>query len=103
MPRTATATAPAFIAAPPWVPGRTIAGWCGALESRRRPSGRLLQSNPGAAGSALDDRHHAHAAGGRSEEHTSELQSRENLVCRLLLEKKKKKKDNNCHTHQRRR
>src|SRR5690606_41078956 len=34
----------------------------------------------------------AHA---RSEEHTSELQSRENLVCRLLLEKKKKK--TNCH------
>src|SRR5690606_42146150 len=31
----------------------------------------------------------------RSEEHTSELQSRENLVCRLLLEKKKKKKKNN--------
>src|SRR5690606_41901934 len=28
-------------------------------------------------------------AGNRSEEHTSELQSRENLVCRLLLEKKK--------------
>src|SRR5690606_40588178 len=27
----------------------------------------------------------------RSEEHTSELQSRENLVCRLLLEKKKKR------------
>src|SRR5207302_9951695 len=30
--------------------------------------------------------------GPRSEEHTSELQSRENLVCRLLLEKKKKRK-----------
>src|SRR5690349_23488101 len=29
---------------------------------------------------------------GRSEEHTSELQSRRDLVCRLLLEKKKKKK-----------
>src|SRR5690606_41410258 len=28
----------------------------------------------------------------RSEEHTSELQSRENLVCRLLLEKKKRTK-----------
>src|SRR5436309_12607224 len=28
---------------------------------------------------------------GRSEEHTSELQSRENLVCRLLLEKKKQR------------
>src|SRR2546422_4916889 len=31
--------------------------------------------------------------GERSEEHTSELQSRLHLVCRLLLEKKKKKKD----------
>src|SRR5204863_6275525 len=30
--------------------------------------------------------------GARSEEHTSELQSRRDLVCRLLLEKKKKKK-----------
>src|SRR3989442_10009704 len=29
----------------------------------------------------------------RSEEHTSELQSRPHLVCRLLLEKKKKKRD----------
>src|SRR5690606_42117429 len=32
-------------------------------------------------------------ASGRSEEHTSELQSRENLVCRLLLEKKKTKQE----------
>src|SRR2546427_4261647 len=31
---------------------------------------------------------------GRSEEHTSELQSQSNLVCRLLLEKKKKKNRN---------
>src|SRR5437870_13677831 len=31
----------------------------------------------------------------RSEEHTSELQSRGHLVCRLLLEKKKKKKKKN--------
>src|SRR5690349_23130136 len=31
----------------------------------------------------------------RSEEHTSELQSRRDLVCRLLLEKKKKKKQQN--------
>src|SRR5690606_40848352 len=29
----------------------------------------------------------------RSEEHTSELQSRENLVCRLLLEKKKQRQE----------
>src|SRR5690625_5741395 len=33
-------------------------------------------------------------AGVRSEEHTSELQSRGHLVCRLLLEKKKKKLEN---------
>src|SRR5436309_10248869 len=35
----------------------------------------------------------ARSSGSRSEEHTSELQSRENLVCRLLLEKKKKEDD----------
>src|SRR5690606_41999162 len=44
----------------------------------------------------VDSQHQAERAGRadefdslRSEEHTSELQSRENLVCRLLLEKKK--------------
>src|SRR2546430_7117585 len=42
---------------------------------------------------------------GRSEEHTSELQSQSNLVCRLLLEKKKKKqntliaRNQSCDTH----
>src|SRR2546422_5088956 len=36
-------------------------------------------------------RHQVHEQGDRSEEHTSELQSRLHLVCRLLLEKKKKK------------
>src|SRR5690606_2647864 len=33
----------------------------------------------------------SHIRSARSEEHTSELQSRENLVCRLLLEKKKQR------------
>src|SRR2546422_5105791 len=37
---------------------------------------------------------HAHAPTVRSEEHTSELQSRLHLVCRLLLEKKKNKRHN---------
>src|SRR3712207_8362843 len=37
-------------------------------------------------------RHARDAGQGRSEEHTSELQSRQYLVCRLLLEKKKKNK-----------
>src|SRR2546421_6940663 len=45
-------------------------------------------------------------SGGRSEEHTSELQSRSDLVCRLLLEKKKKKNKKNItqnsHTRSRR-
>src|SRR2546430_13317325 len=38
--------------------------------------------------------HHPRGLVERSEEHTSELQSQSNLVCRLLLEKK-----NNIHTH----
>src|SRR5688572_30979860 len=44
-----------------------------------------------AAGTGLDYASYLEA-GARSEEHTSELQSQSNLVCRLLLEKKKKKK-----------
>src|SRR2546421_8877811 len=36
----------------------------------------------------------------RSEEHTSELQSRSDLVCRLLLEKKKKKRRIHCQEYQ---
>src|SRR3712207_7852272 len=38
------------------------------------------------------------APAGRSEEHTSELQSRQYLVCRLLLEKKKKIRNFKFHT-----
>src|SRR2546427_6532886 len=41
---------------------------------------------------ALHGDHGQDEAAERSEEHTSELQSQSNLVCRLLLEKKKKKK-----------
>src|SRR5205085_5268606 len=44
---------------------------------RRTPTARAPDARPG--------------PGHRSEEHTSELQSQSNLVCRLLLEKKKKK------------
>src|SRR3712207_8570471 len=48
--------------------------------------GRRLERDPATAATAV-----AGAGGGRtrSEEHTSELQSRQYLVCRLLLEKKK--------------
>src|SRR5687768_18140951 len=51
-------------------------------EDRRRPLYQARQGHPGAR---------PESAGLRSEEHTSELQSRLHLVCRLLLEKKKKK------------
>src|SRR5207302_8518430 len=51
----------------------------------RAQAGRLRHQNPGRSGVAI----FLLALGTRSEEHTSELQSRENLVCRLLLEKKK--------------
>src|SRR5260370_22635193 len=47
------------------------AAWVGAFDEALRPAGKLHQRL-------------------RSEEHTSELQSHLNLVCRLLLEKKKK-------------
>src|SRR2546422_7941180 len=43
-------------------------------------------------------RHEQAAAHARSEEHTSELQSRLHLVCRLLLEKKKEEHDDNDET-----
>src|SRR5436190_6124773 len=54
----------------------------GARAQRRRHRGRGTASLRGRADDAF-----------RSEEHTSELQSHSDLVCRLLLEKKKKKND----------
>src|SRR2546427_729698 len=44
----------------------------------------------GRVGLGREQRRRGHDLAGRSEEHTSELQSQSNLVCRLLLEKKKK-------------
>src|SRR2546427_1024485 len=51
---------------------------------------RQLARSPGELSPARADRDDVRSP--RSEEHTSELQSQSNLVCRLLLEKKKKKK-----------
>src|SRR5690606_39444753 len=48
----------------------------------------FLQASNASNCSSRHDRWRSSSVG-RSEEHTSELQSRENLVCRLLLEKKK--------------
>src|SRR5258706_6332099 len=52
---------------------------------------RLFRARPGALSRRDQDFAVGDARGTRSEEHTSELQSLTNLVCRLLLEKKKKK------------
>src|SRR5699024_2755451 len=54
------------------------------LESRRQQNGRAQQDARAGDPANRESR--------RSEEHTSELQSRFDLVCRLLLEKKKKVK-----------
>src|SRR2546427_5732436 len=54
-------------------------------------SGRRRRALRGPAGRRQEVWPHGRQ-GARSEEHTSELQSQSNLVCRLLLEKKKKKK-----------
>src|SRR2546430_5774088 len=57
-------------------------------ESTNRPVRRARVSSPRTAPRCISSRA-GHRV--RSEEHTSELQSQSNLVCRLLLEKKKKK------------
>src|SRR2546430_8882096 len=54
--------------------------------------------HPGEHGAKGRDRHHENERRLRSEEHTSELQSQSNLVCRLLLEKKKKLIDSTSHS-----
>src|SRR5690349_22768606 len=59
----------------------------GSPQRRVRPGERQPLDDPARSGR------------GRSEEHTSELQSRRDLVCRLLLEKKKKTNASNT-THQ---
>src|SRR3989440_8593457 len=58
----------------------------GGITGQRRQVLENIKTVLAFAGSSLD-------RAVRSEEHTSELQSRSDLVCRLLLEKKKKKKE----------
>src|SRR3712207_7898104 len=54
----------------------------------------LLMAGPFPGPNDLPSQHGAVTTARRSEEHTSELQSRQYLVCRLLLEKKKKYTNN---------
>src|SRR5436190_14449402 len=73
--------------------------------SPRRPAARRIRRarrpRPGRRGRTAADPRHPHryrrgCRGSRSEEHTSELQSHSDLVCRLLLEKKKNTKKQKC-------
>src|SRR2546429_1850324 len=64
-------------------PRSTLFPYTTLFRSGRRPGGARISRSPAITGSP-PIRH-------RSEEHTSELQSRLHLVCRLLLEKKKNK------------
>src|SRR3712207_9500199 len=81
-------------------PRSTLFPYTTLFRSRARAAGRVgdRPAPARAAGRAAARRGPGHRAGraqppgGRSEEHTSELQSRQYLVCRLLLEKKKKRK-----------
>src|SRR5947209_20408626 len=58
--------------------------------SARRPASGTARTATGRARRGRRPRTGPGPRSGRSEEHTSELQSRQYLVCRLLLEKKKK-------------
>src|SRR5260221_9686220 len=77
--------------------GAIGAVWTQPAEPRRpAPGAQAVRAAGGRAapghGPGLWRRMHQLCAAQRSEEHTSELQSHSDLVCRLLLEKKKKKK-----------
>src|SRR3712207_7263793 len=63
---------------------RAAAAWANGRGRGHRPAQSLRSARPLPAGPDGGDPR-------RSEEHTSELQSRQYLVCRLLLEKKKEK------------
>src|SRR2546427_6349324 len=60
-----------------------------SLHAQARDDERRVLGDPGHLG-PMDSGAYRDPRAARSEEHTSELQSQSNLVCRLLLEKKKK-------------
>src|SRR2546422_7404743 len=74
-------------------PRSTLFPYTTLFRSRLRGASHASSSSSSSSSVAITAAAGAGLAG-RSEEHTSELQSRLHLVCRLLLEKKKKKKYN---------
>src|SRR2546421_6614036 len=74
-------------------PRSTLFPYTTLFRSPQKPSSQVSVRPVGTE--SVFDRHGA-AVLSRSEEHTSELQSRSDLVCRLLLEKKKKVAGRHC-------
>src|SRR2546430_3983319 len=72
-------------------PRSTLFPYTTLFRSRGRRPGPVFQRDDGQCEAAGEDQPVRQVQRERSEEHTSELQSQSNLVCRLLLEKKKKK------------
>src|SRR2546422_6515136 len=70
------------------IPIRPLRVW--RVATTQREAQTECRAGPLASRERLLPRARSPAGEGRSEEHTSELQSRLHLVCRLLLEKKKK-------------
>src|SRR6266480_990469 len=85
--KVAACVAPSRLTSPLWSARRSFT-WrtagISAISSRKRVPPSASSNRPSLLAAA--------PVKARSEEHTSELQSHVNLVCRLLLEKKKKKK-----------
>src|SRR2546430_7596095 len=74
------------------------AGGGGRREGRRQKKPQVLRPGVDKGGPSMKGRKSARGSSVRSEEHTSELQSQSNLVCRLLLEKKKQAEQTSAHT-----
>src|SRR5438552_11076468 len=78
-------------------PRSTLFPYTTLFRSHQRGPHRRPQSLRGPRTCGDRRRHRLQRDAPRSEEHTSELQSPDHLVCRLLLEKKKKKQNPNPH------
>src|SRR5438477_7597329 len=80
-------------------PRSTLFPYTTLFRSTRRGSTHSPSTAPASSGTLVTTTPGSRNRRSRSEEHTSELQSHVNLVCRLLLEKKKKNYINTSQSH----
>src|SRR2546430_8412194 len=88
-PRSVVTSTPSTMTSQPAVSVPTVSGVTPALQTVTRADGLMARTRSAATSALLRPTSAIVAFCRRSEEHTSELQSQSNLVCRLLLEKKK--------------